>query len=173
MWRMIKALITCTCTHNVKQSVTPSIRNRPVSVYKIPEAQCQSRTIKLTSQQTLLTSAALQSCGSASDVTLVASAGQTMNISLWSFKPSSASLGTLTDKLSGNSVEFSGASRLEYATSSVGQEMTLTLGYSRDTNFILDITGECPKTSLGVFPARVFPAGVFPADLSRLGYSRL
>ena len=103
---------------------------------------CQSREIRLTSQQTILTSQALSSCGATSDVTLVASAGQTMNISLWNFKPSSASMGTLSDKLSGNTVEIVGTARYQALTSSVGREMTMRLQRLHDSNFMVEIQGK-------------------------------
>ena len=67
-----------------------------------------------------------------------------MNISLWNFKPSSASLGTLTDKLSGNTVAFSGSSRHQQLITSVGHTVMLTLEHGRTENdaFILEVTGK-------------------------------
>ena len=65
-----------------------------------------------------------------------------MNISLWNFKPSSASLGTLTDKLSGNTVNLVGAARHQFVTSSVGKEMAIRLERARESNFLVDIEGD-------------------------------
>ena len=95
------------------------------------------------SQQTLLTSASLAACGATSDITLLAGDGQTMNISLWSFKISSQSFGTLRDKLSGNIFNLVGSSRYSHVASSVGTEMTLRVERLQESNFIIDVTGMC------------------------------
>ena len=81
------------------------------------------------------------SCGANADLDLIAGAGQTMNISLWNFKPSTTTLGTLTDKLSGNMVELVGVDRFLHVTSSVGSEITLKLVSRHAVNFMIEITG--------------------------------
>ena len=119
------------------------------TVEDIPQSTCQNGDLTLTSQNTAITSSSLRTaCGGRLSYNLVASPGQTMNISFWNFKPSSASLGTLTDKLSGNAVELIGESRHQILTSSVGSQMTLTLGRWQDDKFMFEVSGKFVSRSL-------------------------
>ena len=86
----------------------------------------------------------MTSCGSNKRLNLVVGAGQTMNISVWNFKPSTSSVGTLRDRLSGNNVDIVGTQRYQHVAKSVGNtvQLQLTPDKTNDLNLLVDIRGE-------------------------------